>query len=310
MRRFNNKNRFDMDDFQPVINKKKNKRMNKNNTFIDKREKSPYIDNEIKGYFSNKKINKEELSTLSNKNENESINEVNDIEIENIQENKEEIKNSEENTNTIISLNEFIPKEEVIFNYNYCLYIHNKHNKDWSEKSWIRLLDFDNEEMIGVFIDTIMEYNTIDYDFYISKKNLIPIEENVKNHYRSDITISEEYKHVIAKFTDILILLFTNQIKYNIDFIGLIIKNNLCCIKIVSNPSMKYKVYNELNDNNYPIVKDILNKITDKPVIMGDITKHIYSSCRYEGLGHLIEDNSQQYSRCYKSKPKWKSSFK
>jgi len=240
------------------------------------------------------------------------------------QESKPSIKEENIQINQVITIPEtiyFEPKNEDDLydhlNYDYSVFIHYKHNKDWSEKSWIKLLDLNDVDNIGSFLSTISEFNVIDYDIYISKKNVIPIEENLDRHYRSDCTINDNYINVLDKFKDILVLLLTNQIEYNIDCIGLILKDTLFCIKIVSDPLQEqqyrniiynpinkldninyYKLedvlgynykdqYSKINDHNYPITYDIFNKLTSKDL----------SKCKLNGNHFIFTSLINNYKR-------------
>ena len=231
-------------------------------------------DNSFKLTLNNDDIikNKHQKNTISNENTFKLTLNEDDVKQDDIK--QDENKKEEEDKNIGGSspniLEKFLIKKNtklIIYQKNYSLYVHNKHNNSWTKSNdWIKLLDFNTEKNMGEFIYTLPQYNTIDYDFYVSKTNLIPIDENSAGCVRSDITITDPYKNVITMFGDILKLLFTNQIskKYEIEFIGFIIKNTLCCIKIMSKPGLIFKSYNNLDVKNYPIINDIFELINYK----------------------------------------------
>lgn len=125
----------------------------------------------------------------------------------------------------------------------YSLYIHDKHNQDWSNSSYENVFDFNNsnETNIKKLIDNFENCNIIDYDVYITKNHIIPNNENNYGTFKVEISIVDKQKRVIEIFKNLFNFLiknnFTiinknNNFKYDFRFIGIILKDDLCCIRL------------------------------------------------------------------------------
>ena len=134
----------------------------------------------------------------------------------------------------------------------YSVVIHDKHNSDWTDKSYENVFYFDDkdDDNIKNMIYYFENCNIIDYDIFICKNNCIPNNENNYGLYRIDISIIDNQNIVCNKFKKIFNYFIDNNFIINnknyycsIQCIGIILKDYLCCIRIIMD-----KFNNYIND--------------------------------------------------------------
>ena len=118
--------------------------------------------------------------------------------------------------------------------FTYSVYVHNKHNNDWSDKSYSKLLTLNNNNT-NDFLLGLHFYNTLDYDITISRDGLIPSNENNAGKHRTELSIREKYGSAMKKFVDIYRLIASGKLdNYNPRFISFIVKTDVFCVRFVS----------------------------------------------------------------------------
>lgn len=125
----------------------------------------------------------------------------------------------------------------------FSVFIHNKHNSDWSDASYENVFNFrnSNEMNIKKMIENFENCNIIDYDIFITKNNILPNNENNFGTYKIDISIMDNQDRVIQTFKNIYNFLIQNNFyivndkngfRYEFRYIGIILKDDLCCIRL------------------------------------------------------------------------------
>ena len=118
--------------------------------------------------------------------------------------------------------------------FTYSVYVHNKHNNDWSDKSYSKILTLNNDNT-NDFLLGLHFYNTLDYDITISRDGLIPSNENNAGKHRTELSIREKYGSAMKKFIDIYRLIASGKLdNYNPRFISFIVKTDVFCVRFVS----------------------------------------------------------------------------
>lgn len=124
----------------------------------------------------------------------------------------------------------------------YSVIVHNKHNDDWSNSSYELVFSFNDFRDKNIFnmVNKFENVNLIDYDVFVCKNNNIPNNENNYNKYKVDISIIDVQERVIDTFKKLFnylnknnfVITLKKQFKYYVSSIGVILKDDLCCIRI------------------------------------------------------------------------------
>lgn len=165
----------------------------------------------------------------------------------------------------------------------YSLYVHNKHNQDWSDNSYNKIMTFNNDN-IEAFLSNLNYYNTLDYDISISKDGLIPNNENNLGMHKIDFSIRENYENTMKKFEDMLRLMFNGSLdKYEPKFMSIIVKTDVFCIRLVCKKYVNGMFEDILKrisggENNLKTCREFHNEIGDMPTFRKQktLTKPIY----------------------------------
>lgn len=148
----------------------------------------------------------------------------------------------------------------------YALYIHNKHDTDWSDKSYHKIMIFDDTKF-NQFTNGLNYYNTMDYDITISKNDLIPNNENNVGMHRIDFSFRDTYENIIIKFCDMIKMMYNGDIdKYKPKFMSLIVKTDLACVRLVTeyySPNIYTMVLKSITggESNFNVTKEFHNEI-------------------------------------------------
>lgn len=160
-------------------------------------------------------------------------------------------------------------------------YVHNKHNSDWSDKSYDKIITI-TKENIDDIINNIVFFNTIDYDIMISKGDNIPNNENNIGMHKVDISIRENYERTMTKFIDIIRMFMDGKLdKYNPKFISLIVKTDVFCIRFVSekyDDCFNYIIHSISGEENEKTCMEFHNLISNTQTFRKQkvLTKPIY----------------------------------
>lgn len=164
----------------------------------------------------------------------------------------------------------------------YSVFVHNKHNTDWSDKSYDKLLTL-NEDNTNNFLLGLYYYNTLDYDIMISRDDVIPNNENNIGMHRTELSIREKYEKVMDKFIDIYRLIADGKLdKYKPRFLSFIVKTDIFCIRFVSElydtNLYPYIIHSISGEDNEKTCKEFHNDICGTPTYRKQkvITKEFY----------------------------------
>ena len=142
-------------------------------------------------------------------------------------------------------LKEFLntPKEISVQNHpDLCIYVRDHHSKDWSDKSYLKVLRI-NQKNVDEIINDYDKYNLFDNDIYVSLNGIIPSNEYNYGCMSIDLSIRLPYEGVIEAFKTFFWAFYNNEmVKYNPHFITIVIKDDVVCIRIVC------ENYNERNE--------------------------------------------------------------
>jgi hypothetical protein len=155
--------------------------------------------------------------------------------------------------------------QEVVKNYNlnkeWCLWAHKPHNTDWSEKSYIGIMNVDNVKDTILLTESLPNKLIENCMLFFMKKGVKPTWEDPQNRNGGSFSYKVSNKNVAQTWRELSYVLLGESISSNKGFVskvtGITIspKKNFCIIKVwmtdcqFQNPSEVISGIKDINPN-------------------------------------------------------------